>query len=256
MRGFDVAIRSVARLVWFEALRGRLFRGAVVVALLVLFVVGFVDSLALTEARETRAAISAFLLRLALMFVFASFITFGLAREFSDRQVPFALSAPISRGRWLWGRYLGLMLAAAPLVLVAALVLLFSGSPTAVLAWAMSFYAELLVVAAFALFVGLALPQGATALTLTLGFYLLARVFADLQLIAQGAFATSDSGWLSVLTVFGWLLPRLDRFADSAWLVMTPPMPWVFLLMLLEAVIYIGLLLAAAWVDLTRKVIA
>jgi len=245
---------SIIRVVWLEAVRGSLFRGTALACLLVLLATGLVDTLALTEAQQTRAAVSALLTRFALVFALAAFIAFGLSREFSDRQVTFALSAPLSRGVWLLGRFLGLLAICLTLAVMGALVQLPSAALLGASVWGLSLFVELSLVAAFALFAGLAFSQGSAALLLTIGFYALGRLYADLLLMIQGPYGQPDSWLATSMQAFGWLLPRIDQLTDTAWLIVGPPAAAVVLLALAQAFLYTLLLLLAAWVDLSRRV--
>jgi ABC-type transport system involved in multi-copper enzyme maturation permease subunit len=245
---------SVVRVVWLEAVRGYLFKGAAFSCLLALLATGLVDSLALTEAHQTRVAVSALLARFALVFALIAFVAFGLSREFSDRQVTFALAAPLSRGLWLCSRYLGLLGISLVLALMGTLIQLPSAAAIDSIFWGATLFAELALVSAFALFTGLAFSQGSAALILTVGFYILSRLYADLLLMIQGPYGQPDSWLATMMQTFGWLLPRIDQLTQTAWLVEGATSFSNVAFLITQTFVFALLLLAAAWVDFSRRI--
>jgi hypothetical protein len=129
----------------------------------------------------------------------------------------------------------------------------FTGAPGR-LAWVLSFAAETIVVASLALLLALAVGRIVTAMLAFCCMYLFARVGYLMVLLGVNTGATEGSLLDRVdahyVELAGYLLPRMDRFADTAWLTggtihFGPDM--------VQAVIYIALLGAVARIELRRK---
>jgi hypothetical protein len=87
--------------------------------------------------------------------------------------------------------------------------------------WAASLALELCLVAAVALLTVLAFGHVALCLGATFAFYVMARLLADLQLIARSGMANDSLASRAsdaLLSVMGLALPRLDLFTRTQWL--------------------------------------
>ncbi|TWI69463.1 hypothetical protein IP91_00531 [Pseudoduganella lurida] len=214
------AIRAIAGATLREALRSRL---AWLLAALVLGAIGlsgFLQAVVPAEGRSTQAALLGALLRLGAVALVAVFTVTSVVREFQERQADLLVALPLPRATWLLGRLAGFgMLALLPALLAGLLVLLVAPAAQAGL-WMVALLGELWIVATFAVFCTLTLQQALPALCATFGFYLLARSVAALQRAGHGG--PDDpaqrviSGGVDALAL---LLPRLDAFARSEWLV-------------------------------------
>jgi hypothetical protein len=88
-------------------------------------------------------------------------------------------------------------------------------------------------------------------------FYLLARSVTAMRLISANPVAGQDTLSQQVTRALvdglGYLLPALDRWTDTAWLVNAAPEPSVLLAIVAQGTIYIGLLAAATLFDFYRR---
>ncbi|WEF34801.1 ABC transporter permease [Pseudoduganella chitinolytica] len=238
-----------------EALRGRLPWLLVALLLGGLAVSGFIGALALTDTRATQAALLAPLLRCAAAAIVAVFTVASISREAHDKQAEMLLALPAGRAAWLLGRLAGFAVLAVLVALPAGLLAAWHAAPAQAALWTLGVLGELWIVAAFATFCALGLATGAghaaPALCATLGFYLLARVAGILQALAQDA----ASPRLVALAADGIavLLPRLDTFARTEWLLYGTGGVADAATLLGQAVIYVVLLAAASLVDLQRR---
>jgi hypothetical protein len=122
------------------------------------------------------------------------------------------------------------------------------------LAWTMSFAVEAVVVASVALLLALVLGRVVTAMLAFCCLYLFARISYLLVLLSTNMGASEGSAlerfdaWYIELASY--LLPRMDRFADTAWLTGGAIR---FAPGLLQGVIYLALLGAVASLELRRK---
>lgn len=244
---------SGARIVWRialatlrEAWRGGLPAQLAAVLLAACLLAWFARQVALQDAAGFAYAWAAAFVRLGDAIALAAAVCFSVARAWADRQIEYAVAAPLPRPLWLLGLWCGWLLAAAGLALASALALaLLAPSPQAAALWGCGLAMELMLVAAVALWLVLGLRHGAAALLATLGFLALARSAAALVLIAGAR--DGPGGWSAGLVrALHAMLPDLSR-----WLSLDSPaaLPGV----LGEAILYLTLLYALAVVDLYRR---
>jgi ABC-type transport system involved in multi-copper enzyme maturation permease subunit len=249
------AVFTIARYTLLEAWRNRLLWLVLLVALGAVGVSGFLNELALTESRQLQAALLSAVLRLAAVFLVATFVVTSMLREANDQGQQLLLALPMPRAVYLFGKLAGFAaLALLPALLFGALGLFFAPPAQAAL-WAVSLLCECWIVAAFALLCSLSLKQVPPALAATFCFYLLARVIAALQLLGHGASAAGAgqrvlNGCIDALAL---LLPHLDRFTRSDWLVYHGGSGAELGAIAAQTAIYVALLAAAALFDLYRK---
>ena len=176
---------AIARYTLLEALRSRLLWLFVLAACGAVGLSGFLQQLALTESRAVQAALLAAGLRLASVFLLATFIITSMAREAADKGLELLLALPMPRAAYLLGKLAGYgALAAIPALLFGALMLPFAAPAQGAL-WGLSLLGELWIVAAFSLLCAASLQQALPALAATGGFYVLARMLGSLQLLAH-----------------------------------------------------------------------
>lgn len=249
---------TIARYTLLEALRNRLLWLFVLAALGAVGLAGFLQPLALTESRQLQAALLGAVLRLAAVFLIATFVITSMVREAQDKGVELLLALPMPRAVYLGGKLAGFAaLAILPAVLFGAIAAALAPPDQAAL-WAVSLLCECWIVAAFSLLCVLSLQQLMPALAAALAFYLLARSIATLQLLGQAAPTPSLpelgqqvlGGGIEVLAL---LLPHLDGFTRSDWLVYQGGSSADLLAIAVQTVLYVALLAAAALVDLYRK---
>jgi ABC-type transport system involved in multi-copper enzyme maturation permease subunit len=247
---------TIARYTLLEALRNRLLWLVLLMALGAVGVSGFLNELALTESRQLQAALLGAVLRLAAVFLVATFVVTSMVREAADQGLQLLMALPMPRAVYLFGKLAGFgALALLPALLFGALGLFFAPPAQAGL-WGVSLLFECWIVAAFAVLCTLTLSQVLPALAATFSFYLLARAIGALQLLGHGASAAPSAGQQALNTGvdgLALLLPHLDRFTRSDWLVYHDGGAADLLAIAVQSAIYIGLLAAAALFDLYRK---
>lgn len=247
---------TIARYTLLEALRSRLPWLWLLAACGAAGLAGFLQQLALTESAAVQAALLAACLRLAGVFLLATFIVTSMAREAADKGLEWLLALPMPRAAYLLGKLLGYgALAAVPAVLFGLLMAVFAPPAQSAL-WAASLLGELWIVATFSLLCAASLQQALPALAAVSGFYVLARSVGSLQLLAHGARA-GDSWAQQALTgaidVLALLLPRLDAFTRTEWLLYATG-DWQALgSVAAQTAIYAGLLTACALCDFYRR---
>lgn len=242
--------RTIAAYTLLEALRNRLLWVLAAAALGAVGVSGLLAELALTESRQLQAALLAAALRLAAVFLVTTFVITSMAREANDKGVEMLLAMALPRAAWLLGKLAGFgALAVLPALLFGAVGLLFAPPAQAAL-WSVSLLCELWIVAAFAVLCMLTLHHVLPALAAAFAFYLLARSIGAMQLLAGAGGPSWQRAGVDALAA---LLPRLDLYTRTEWLVYYGG-TWQSLLdIAAQTAIYLTLLTAAALFDLYRK---
>jgi ABC-type transport system involved in multi-copper enzyme maturation permease subunit len=250
-------IRTVANFTLLEALRNRLIWLFAVVALIGVALSGFLQEIAITESRQIQAALLAAFLRFSAVFLIATFVVTSMVREFNDKGLELVLALDLSRSAYLLGKLAGFFgLALMPAVLFSLLLGLLSPLEQTAL-WAMSLVFELWIVVAFSLLCVLTFTQNMAALSATVAFYLMARSIDAIQLIGRSKARFDESGsqqfLASIIDMLSTLLPHLDRFSRTEWLVYQSGQLDMLLPLAGQTAIYVALLTAAALFDLYRK---
>lgn len=247
------AIIPIARATLLEALRSRLFWLAAALLLLGFGGSAFLQQIALIEGQQIQAAIIAALLRLCGVFLVISFVIASLTREFSDKVVELLLAQALPRYIFVLGKFAGFAAVALLIALLLAVPLAATQPLPAVALWTLSFFCELLIVAAVAMFCALTLNQTVGAMAAVFAFYLLARSLAAIQIIAS---ANETAGWANRLADWSingiaLLLPRFDQMTQSAWLVDAPSN--ALMLIGVQTLLYVPLIIAATLFDFQRR---
>lgn len=251
------AVLAVAHYTTLEALRNRLLW------LVVGFVVGgftfaeFIGEVAITESAEFQSSFLGAVLRVSAVFMVSLFVITSMVREFNDKGLELVLAQPVARATYFLGKLLGFACLAFFTATLYALALLIYTPADQALLWGISLTAELLIVMTFSLLCLFTFAHVTLALSVVMAFYVLARTITALQLIGQGPLGPADQlsqqviGWF--MSGLGFLLPELDRFTSSEWLVYHTGQ-WQDLWPILgQSVIYVALLSGAALFDLYRK---
>jgi ABC-type transport system involved in multi-copper enzyme maturation permease subunit len=246
---------TIARYTVLEALRNRLLWLVLLVLAIGFGATLFLKQIAIAETREIQTAFLAAAFRLAAVFVLAAFIITSQVREANDKVLELLLARALPRPSYFSGKLLGYVLCALALAILFSLPLFLYASGSAVVAWGASLFLELCIVAAASLFCVLTLNQIVVSMAAVFGFYVLARSMAVLQLIGSSR-AADGSGWLSgatnrLLDAIAFLLPRLDSFTQTSWLVYGEAPAFAFVVW--QSAVYTALLALAAMFDLYRK---
>ncbi|MBF0582688.1 MAG: ABC transporter permease [Magnetococcales bacterium] len=248
---------TIARLTLLETWRNRLPWAVLWLVALGWGLAAFLNEAAVTESVEMQSALLGALFRLEAVFLVSVTAIAGAAREFQDRLLELLLALPMPRVVHFLGRLAGYSLAAALVAAVFGAALLpFVPVEQAVL-WTLSLLGELILMTALGLVLVLTLSQLPLALTVAMAFYLLARSIGALILMAAGPLPghTSLIGqWEgTLLTVLSWLLPDLERFTPTAWLVYHTGHWQELGSILLETVVYLLFIMGVGLFDLYRK---
>ncbi len=249
-------IAPIARATLLEAARSRMLWLVVVLLALSLGVAGFLGQVAIIEAGEIQVTIIAALLRAAGAFLTAAFVVMSMVREANDKVLELMLAQPWPRAAYLFGKFVGFSTAAALLAVVLTLPVALLAPTLGTLLWGLSLACELVIVTAMSLFCVITLSHVVPALAAVLGFYVLARSIAALQVIATAAEASAawtDRAANWIVQAIALVLPRLDEMTQASWLVAAPPDAGALTRVLVQTAVYTTLLVAAAQFDLHRQ---
>lgn len=248
--------RTIAFYTLLEALRNRLMWLVALVAIAGIAISGFLQEIAITESGQIQVALLAAFLRLSAAFLIATFVVTSVVREFNDKGLELLLALPLPRAGYLLGKLAGFAaLALVPALLFGLLASFFTHTEQTLL-WTASLICELWIVAAFSLLCVLTFNQIMTALSAVMAFYLLARSISALQLIGQGSLSEntlSQQVLNFVINAIAVLLPRLDEFTRTDWLVYHSGTWGALYPLLAQTAAYLALLTGAALFDLYRK---
>lgn len=251
-------IYTIASYTLFEALRNRLSWLFIVVALIGLGLSGFVKELALTESRDIQVAIMAAYLRFSAVFILVIFVVTSITRESHEKGIELLLALAIPRASYLFGKLLGFNVLAICVASLFGVFLLFLNSPLQSLMWTISLILELCIMVAFSMLCVISFTQIMSALSATMGFYLLARSIAALELISrESQNETSLSQRVITVVIHGLssVLPHLDEFTRTSWLIYESEssMSLTLLNLVTQTAICLTLLISAILFDFYRK---
>lgn len=217
----------------------------------------FAGLLAISQQAEFQISLLAAGMRLFIVYLLSVWLISHVLREFNNKTLYLLLALPVPRQGYLLGKFFGVFLLVLLCALAASgLLLLYSESSYSVLLWGVSFACELLIMGTVSLLCALSFRHTALALTAALAFYMLARSMqgflhlGEHLLQANSLLDQAISGFLSALAL---LLPSLDRFSDSAWLVYQQGSLVELGNLLVQTGIYVLLLLGLGFIDLARK---
>ena len=250
-------ILAIARLTVLEATRGRLawiiagfMAGGWVLA-------AFAGELAITETQGFRSGLLGAWLRSCAVFTVSAFVITSAARELHDKGLDLMLSMAVPRAAYYAGRLAGFAGISVLSATACALALLWCAPLPQAALWAASLGLELLIVTAMSLLCVFTFSQITWSMSAVLGFYVLSRSMAALQSMAHEPLAVSAGASWQFIRAFvdalAFLLPDLDRFTESEWLIHGAGTIADLGFVAMQTVIYLALLCAAALFDLYRK---
>jgi ABC-type transport system involved in multi-copper enzyme maturation permease subunit len=251
---------TIIRYTLITALRDWLFIGLFVIISAAIAISMFLASTALVEQQQMAIAYAAGTSRVIVIGGLIIFVSFHVRRLFENREIEVILSRPMSRGKFVVAYWVGFVvlgiIMAFPLII--ALEVLTKPNEIGLLYWGSSLILEIALIMAFALVSALILRSAVTSVLSSFGFYALARMMGFFTATIHVPTALIKSADFSrimqfVLEAVSVVLPRLDLFGETNWLVYGLNQAeniWVYAV---QSAIYIPLLLALAVFDFQRK---
>lgn len=250
-------ILTIARYTLLEAIRTRLLWIVLVVLALLFLGSMFVQHISVTETARMQTGFLAATARMAAVFVLSLHLAGSMVREFNDKVVDLLLSLALPRAGYYLGKFLGFALIAVGMALLTTLALVPLAPGQGLALWGISLAMELVLVAALTLFCVITFAQIMPAISFVIAFYLLARSISAVRLLSTSQLLAPND-WTNraivhVVDALGWLLPDLERFSSTAWLVDHTGSLSVLGLNAVQTLVYGSLLLGAGLFDLYRK---
>jgi ABC-type transport system involved in multi-copper enzyme maturation permease subunit len=250
-------VLTIARFTLLEAVRTRLLW--IVLVILALLFLGslFVQHISVTETARMQTGFLAATARMAAVFVLSLHLAGSMVREFNDKGVDLLLSLALPRAGYYLGKFLGFAGIAVAIAVLTTLALVVLAPGQGLALWGLSLAMELTLVAALALFCVITFAQIMPAISFVIAFYLLARSISAVRLLSTSQLLAPND-WTNraiarLVDALAWLLPDLDRFAPTAWLVDQTGSLGTLGLDALQTLVYGSLLLGAGLFDLYRK---
>lgn len=250
---------TTIRYVLLTALRDRLFFGLLIGVAFATYIAAVLGSTAMIEMKEMTLSLSAGSARMILMVGLIVFVCFHLRHAFDTKEMDVLLSRPLSRTSLVVSYWLGFAVVALLLVIPIGALLAWLGilNKTGYALWMISLALESLLVVAVALFASFTLRSGVSSVLASLGLYVLMRMMGFFIASSQSSLLNqvdkSNIAMKYVLKVISVVVPRLDLFGNTQWLLYGAETHPVLSILLPQTVIFIPLLLVATMLDFRRR---
>lgn len=250
-------ITTIARYAMLEAMRTRL-PGLVLFTVLLLYAAGFfVQALGIIEGARLQVGFYVSSSRLAAIFIVGLYVLASLTREFNDKGLDIVLALDIPRSHYILGKLAGFLAISALVAVAISVPVVILATPGVALQWGLSLALELAIVVALGVFCVVTFSQLFFAASFMLAFYLLARVLTAIRLMSEhplvGADTMSHQFIRMMVEGVSLLMPALDRWTQTAWLVNSQP-AWTDIGMLAgQTALYVALLAGATMFDFYRR---
>jgi hypothetical protein len=252
-----VHINTICRYTALEAIRTRVPATALLTLAVLLGASLFIRELAVTETTRFQIGFYAAAARLCAVFIASLYVLASISREFSDKGLEVLLALDVPRSHYICGKLAGFMLTACAIAVVLSLPLWVLAPAAAAAMWTASLAIELALVTALSLFCIVTFTQLLPAAGFVAAFYLLARSVTAMRLMGGNPVAGQDTLSHEVsrglVESLGYLMPALDRWTETAWLVNAAPEASVLLGIGIQGFVYIALLVAATLFDFYRR---
>ncbi len=252
-------MQTTLRFILLTAIRDRLFPVLIILMAALLGVTMALSETVMLEEAELHLAMSAGIGRIVLNMGIAIFVCFHVRALYENREIDVMLSRPISRPQLVFAFWFGFAIVAALLVLALTLMLLVlkPNSVPDLAIWSASLLLESWVVVAIALFASLTNKSAVTSVLVSFTFYTLGRLMAFFVATAQSRINAGNE-WVAMILrntveVVSVVMPRLDMFADTSWLVYGLKDGQEVLYFAAQSLIFIPFILAIAIIDFCRK---
>ncbi len=247
------------RYILLTALRDWLFAALMIGVIACALIAHLLGSTALIETQEMTLSYTSASVRVVVITGLIIFVCFHIRNAFDTREIEVFLSRPITRFNLVFSYLIGFTAVAILLAIPAVVLIAVQGiiNPEGFLLWSLSLLVECWLVVAVALFFSFVLKSAVTSTMASMGFYVLARMMGFF-IATSGSGRMFEEGWINslfeyVLKFLSIVMPRLDTFAKSDWLIYGMKNMADFRLFLGQAVICIALLVLATIADFRHK---
>ncbi len=250
-------IGVIAAYTALEARRNRLVWVVFIVVIASIGLAEFISQVAITESQQIQSALLGSVLRMSAVLFVSLFVISSMVREFNDKGFELVLSLALPRSGYYFGKFIGFSVVASLVAFLFSLPLVLYVPAGQVFAWGLSLSFELFIVIAFSLLCLFTFNHVTTAFISVIAFYLLSRSIETIQLIGHGPLAETHTLSQKAINFFvdavAYVLPSLNRFAQTEWLVYHTANMSDLMFVLGQSAIYLFVLTGAALFDLYRK---
>ncbi len=255
-------MKAIIRYTIITAFRDLLFLGLLFLVIITVGVANFLGETAVSEQKSMQLVYTAGSLRMIIMIGLILFVCFHIKRLFDSKEIEVLLSRPISRTDFILSYWLSFTILSAILTVSAILIVLALNEPNplGLIYWGGSLIFEGAIVIAFAFLASLIMKSAIAAALSSFCFYFLSRMMGFF-LSSYKDFVSSIPDlnnfwqWLNqmILKLVSIIIPRLDMFGKTNWLVYGIQKDYDIWLYPLQSAIFIPLLLLVAIFDFRRK---
>ncbi|MCH2547506.1 MAG: hypothetical protein MK052_07850 [Alphaproteobacteria bacterium] len=252
-------MKTNIRYILLTALRDWLFVGLLLGVVACAMISSAMGDMAMVEPEQLKLTYAAASVRIVLVVGLIVFVCFHIRNGFDTKEIDVFLSRPISRPNLVLSYWLGFSVVAMLLVVPTIIVVYYVGALDAkgFMMWASSFALEMLLVVAAALFSAFTLKSAVSSVMASLGFYVLSRMMGFFIATSNSSllFRSTDLNEFSkfLMEHLAIFVPRLDFFGKTEWLVYGMNDMADMQRFMLQAAIFVPLLLAATVIDFRRK---
>ena len=196
------------------ALRDWLFSALALMIIACAMIANFLGNTALIENTEMAIVFSSEVARSVIIFGLILFSCFHVRNAFDSHEIDVFLSRPVTRSSLVFSYWLGFAVIASILAVPALLMIMLQGvlNWQGVAFWAISLLLECWLMVAVAIFAAFTMNSSVVCVIFCLCFYCISRLMG---------FFVADLGASTNIAInwFGTILPRLDYFTRSDWLI-------------------------------------
>jgi hypothetical protein len=185
------------------------------------------------------------------------YVAFTTQRLYETKEIETMLARPISREGFVLAYGGGMMMVALLLTVPIAILVAFVFAPVGAWLWIASAVFEMMIVVGIGVFASLTLQKAMPSVLSAVAIYLLARLISFFLAISDELMAKSDGAVLDnvfhmLIQAVSLLMPRLDFFGQTSWLVYGGA-EGAFARLCIQTLVFVPLLLAATMFDMRRK---
>ncbi len=253
-------MKTIIKYILLTALRDWLFLGLIIAIFFCLGLAMFTGGTALTEQENMALVLFAGGVRFILAIGFIVFICFHIRRAFETKEIESILSKPISRFKFILGYFLGFtILEIIAVIIPFSIIFTFHNiNYDGFLAWTLSLILELSIISAFSLLTAFILSSATSAVMANFAFYFVCRLMGFFLIAIYNPNSLAHDNkfselMLGALKIISSLIPRLDLFAKSDWLIYGINNNHDWWLFTTQAGISISLIISMAFLDIRKK---
>lgn len=250
---------SISKYAFITSIRDSLYVGVFVILLFTIGIAYFLGNTAIVEKHEMIISYIAASTRLIAQIGMILFVSFHIKRMFDNKEIDFIISRPISRTSFILWYWVSLIFIASIIIIPIGLFIsiIATVNTKGLFYWTLSVFCESIIMIAFTLLASLFLESVVIAVMASCCFYIVSRMMGffialdNTNLLLDGSLLNTVLYY--ILQCIAVIMPRLDLFGKSEWLLYGIQNNKEFLLYQVQSLIYIPLLLFISFFDISRK---